>query len=190
SLHFEFTAFERMASPFHVLRPKCANDQQTLSANPLAEMSKQIDARRVGPMNVFKQNHQRIVPCQLPERVSHFPQHSFLSGAYGFSLQTFQRSSRNKSCWKLQAPGGSVGSQNCRNPLAPGTAQKRSDRVQEREVSFARSVLLYTAAARDQQARVLLPGATHQFIGQRTLTNSRFARDKDHSTRAGNPLLQ
>src|SRR6266705_6401581 len=87
SLHFEFIAFERMASPFHVLRPECADYQQALSANSLAEMSKQIDAGRIGPMNIFKQNYQRIVPCQLPERISHFAQHSFLSGADGLSLQ-------------------------------------------------------------------------------------------------------
>src|ERR1043166_4860069 len=160
-----------MTAALDIFGPERADYQKTLSVNPLAEMSKQIDARRVGPMNFFKQNYQRIVRCQLPERISHFPQHSFLSGADGFSLQAFQGSSRNKSCWKLQAPGRSVGSQNCRNPLAPSSAQKRSDRIQEREVSFAGSVLLDTAAARDQQARVLLPGATHQFIGQRTLTN-------------------
>ena len=90
--HLRLVTLQRMAAALDVRGPERAHDEQTLGVDALAEMTQQVDARRIGPVNIFKKYYQRIIRCQGSESITHFAQHSFLGGTDCLALQTLQRS--------------------------------------------------------------------------------------------------
>src|SRR5262245_37791084 len=140
-LHLSLEVLERMIAPFHILGPKGSDDEQALSANAVAEMAQQVDARWIGPVKVFKQEDGGRAGRQGSERITHLAQHALFGCANRLALQLLPGSAR-KSRRELQAPGRRVCPQRRDDALPARTCEERAERVKERQIGFARSVLL------------------------------------------------
>src|SRR5262245_16531708 len=86
-VHLPLEVLERVIAAFHILRPKGADYEQALSANAVAEMAQQVDARWIGPMKVFEQEDGWRAGRQGSERITHFAQHALFGCANRLALQ-------------------------------------------------------------------------------------------------------
>ena len=58
-LHLQLVSLQRMVAALYFSGAVSSHHQQALAPNPLAEMPKEINARRVRPMKVLEEQHYR-----------------------------------------------------------------------------------------------------------------------------------
>src|SRR5262249_12295282 len=74
--------------------------------------------------------------------------------------------------------------------FAAGTIEQRAHRVEKWQISFARSVLLDAAPARDQQTGISRARPAQEFVRKRGLPNTRLTGDENQAAGAVDRLLQ
>ncbi len=75
-----------MITAFEIFRTKGPKDQHSLTGDALREMPQQINARWIGPMQIFKEQNHGCKRRQGAQRVAHLAQHTLLGRANRFLL--------------------------------------------------------------------------------------------------------
>ena len=154
ALHLGLVALQRMIGAFNVFGTKGPGDQQALICDPLAKMPQQIDARRIGPVQVLQQQHHGGDCRKGAQSITHLTHHALFGGANRLLLQTLERSGRGESGRQLRTPGGCMCAHDRCKTLAPWSIEQCACRVEKRQISLAGAVLLDAASPGNEHPRI------------------------------------
>src|SRR5205085_2643535 len=96
-LQLAFAIAQRMICPFDISRTRGADQEKTVPGRTVAEVTQQIDAGAIGPMQIFQKQHYHKGGSEFPQSVSQFAQHTVLVGTNGLALQLIKGAARMKS---------------------------------------------------------------------------------------------
>src|ERR1700730_7152969 len=102
-------------------------------------------------MEVLEEHDNRRGRRQSLQGIAHFTQHALLACTDRLPLQLFDCAAGIGGGRELKRPCWSEGAQHDCYPLAARTTQETAQRIEEREIGLAGTILLNTAAAAHQQ---------------------------------------
>ncbi len=168
----------------HVGLPERPDQQRALPRQPAADVVQQVDARRVGPLHVLDQEHDRERAAGRLHEVAGLADQPLLRRARGLAAQGAVGVGQD-TCRHLHADRRRVRAQQNRRLLTAVAGEQPADRVEERQERLRRAVRLDAAARRDRQRPRPGPRAAQELADERALADAAVAGHEHDRPRAG-----
>ena len=167
---------ERMPADDDVGRPVGAEEEEARWLFAHRERRKQVDRRRVAPLEIVEPENQRTLRGERLHGIAHLAQHPLAIRAGDASEKPLVLHLREERR-HLGEPGRRVPTEDVENPIPAGTAAHRRQRLQDRQVGLSGSVLLDALPAGDAKL-VAGGGGGEEVAGQRRLADSRLSGEE------------
>src|SRR5690606_25330921 len=138
-----------------------AENQPRLCATALREQPQKVDARRIGPVQIFEQQHERALAREDTERVHELAEHALAGGARRFALELAQHVSFAEHTGELEAPRRREPAHDPACVLAVRPGEQGVERLEKRPIGFTGAERLETATPRDPDRKSTRLNSSH-----------------------------
>jgi len=164
-------AAQRVALHFDLGRPEGGEEQQRQLAQTGSQVGEQVDARRIGPVQILEGEHHRRELARHPVAAAP-PLEQLLPARGGDERREVRRPGRRH-------PGERGGER-----FARRSGEQRLERVEEGRIGLRRGEVLGGAAEADQRVGQLAARAAQERGDERRLAGARLAADGDQVAEA------
>ena len=158
-----------MPTQQHLDGPIGPQNEQPRGAQPAGQIRQQVQRGIVAPVQILQHQQERAADRQHLDRLGQLPQHALLGGPHDPALHRLERR-RTEQRGHLGEPRGGLLFQHRQQRRSLGFSTQPAQRLQDRQVGFARAVVLDTLPARQPhipRARGLLhKGIDHGRLAQ------------------------
>ena len=159
----------------HVGRPVGSEHEQPRGLAPAGQAGQQVDGGRVAPVQVFQDEHEKLVGAQGVEGVEQLTEHPVTRGPLRSTLHGFEVFVHQQRR-QLHEPGRRELPEDVDNAVA-GRPPQSTERLQHRQIRLAGAVLFDALPARDAN-RPVAADPRQERLHQRGLADPRLAGDE------------
>ena len=143
-LEFQLDRPKGVLAPQQVRRAVGKHQQQAQARALAAEVGQQIDARRVGPVDVVQEHHQGALPRHFVQEHAEFALPAFLRGLLGLREHAGQGRVVRGQRRQLHVPSGSQQLHRLRRRRTAFALEQTVQRLQERQIGLGAGQALGT----------------------------------------------